>query len=82
MTPSPHRLPAPPALPAQSTSLVGRAGEVETLRHRLLQEGVRLLTLTGPAGTGKTRLALAVAGAVAGPDGGAPEGAPGRRAGQ
>ena len=50
-------------LPAQPTSLVGRGPEVEALRDRLLDEGVRLLTLTGTAGTGKTRLALAVAAA-------------------
>src|SRR5437870_3935975 len=49
-------------LPAQPTPLIGRSREVEAVRRRLLDEDVRLLTLTGPAGTGKTRLAVEVAG--------------------
>src|SRR5262249_28329664 len=44
---------------AQPTALIGRASELETVIRRLCVEGVRLLTLTGPAGVGKTRLALA-----------------------
>jgi hypothetical protein len=52
---------APYTLPPQPTSLVGRASEQETARQQLLLDGVRLLTLWGPAGVGKTRLALAVA---------------------
>jgi predicted ATPase/DNA-binding CsgD family transcriptional regulator len=48
-------------LPTPSTSLVGRRQEVSAARRRLLEPAVRLLTFTGPAGTGKTRLALAVA---------------------
>jgi non-specific serine/threonine protein kinase len=43
----------------QPTPLVGRRDELDTICQRLAIEGVRLLTLTGPAGVGKTRLALA-----------------------
>jgi predicted ATPase/class 3 adenylate cyclase len=46
-------------IPTQPTSFVGRAHEREEI-GRLL-EGSRLLTLTGPGGTGKTRLAVQVA---------------------
>jgi predicted ATPase/DNA-binding CsgD family transcriptional regulator len=52
-------------LRAQPTPLLGRVGELETIRQRLVADGVRLLTLTGPAGVGKTRLALAAATQVA-----------------
>lgn len=51
---------------AQPTPLIGRAGELATVRRQLVASGVRLLTLTGPAGVGKTRLALAAAAQVAG----------------
>lgn len=52
-------------LPVPLTPLIGRALEVEAGARYLLESGVRLLTLTGPGGTGKTRLALAIAAAVA-----------------
>src|ERR687893_3328794 len=48
-------------LPPQSTPLIGREREVGEVCERLRQEEVRLLTLTGPGGTGKTRLALQAA---------------------
>ncbi len=50
---------APPAL-------VDRVDELKTIQQLLTVEGVRLLTLTGPAGVGKTRLALAAAARLAG----------------
>jgi predicted ATPase/class 3 adenylate cyclase len=51
----------PNNLPFQPTSLIGREKEVEEIDQRLLKHDVRLLTLTGPGGTGKTRLALQAA---------------------
>ena len=51
---------APNNLPVQLTSFIGRAVELAEIR-RLLMDGARLLTLTGPGGTGKTRLALQAA---------------------
>ena len=48
-------------LPVQPTPLVGREKEVAEVGGLLREGGVRLLTLTGPGGTGKTRLGLQVA---------------------
>jgi len=50
----------PNNLPTQPTALLGREREVAELR-RLLEGGARLVTLTGPGGTGKTRLSIQVA---------------------
>jgi predicted ATPase/class 3 adenylate cyclase len=59
--PPPKSLDARPNnLPLQLTRFIGRDGQVSELKRRLLN-GARLLTLTGPGGTGKTRLALEVA---------------------
>ncbi len=58
---APQEVPAP-ALPAAVTPLVGREQEAEAAGDLVLREGVRLVTLTGPGGVGKSRLALEVAG--------------------
>jgi predicted ATPase/serine/threonine protein kinase len=54
-----HRRPT--NLPTQRTLLLGRAAELERIDELLLGSGTRLLTLTGPGGTGKTRLAIQAA---------------------
>ncbi len=55
---------APPSpghnLPVQPTALLGRGRERDAVQQQLLLDDVRLLTLHGPGGVGKTRLALAV----------------------
>jgi len=55
----------PSNLPMQRTPFVGQKREVAGAKELLLRQDVRLLTLTGPAGIGKTRLALEVAGELA-----------------
>jgi predicted ATPase/DNA-binding winged helix-turn-helix (wHTH) protein len=53
------------SLPASRTSLIGREQQVAEAAKLLLRPDVRLLSLTGAGGSGKTRLALAVAKATA-----------------
>ncbi len=48
-------------LPGQLTPLIGRAREIQVVCSLLRQPAVRLVTLTGPGGVGKTRLSLQVA---------------------
>jgi predicted ATPase/Tfp pilus assembly protein PilF len=50
----PHNLPTPP------TAFIGRESEIGEITEMLLQPDVRLITLTGPGGTGKTRISLEV----------------------
>ena len=52
-------------LPLPRTSLIGREQQATEAANFLLREDVRLLSLTGPGGAGKTRLALAVAAMIA-----------------
>jgi predicted ATPase/predicted Ser/Thr protein kinase len=51
----------PTNIPVQRTVLIGREKEVTVLKELLLREDIRLVTVTGPGGIGKTRLALEVA---------------------
>jgi len=55
---------APTSLPVPMTPLVGRDAELAQLRDVVLGTGVRLVTLTGTGGVGKTRLAIAAAASV------------------
>jgi hypothetical protein len=50
----------PNNLPIQLTSFIGRQAELKAIKD-LLTQGVRLVTLIGPGGTGKTRLSLQTA---------------------
>jgi non-specific serine/threonine protein kinase len=53
-------LPPPTNLPERLTPLVGRDAERDDILSLLRRDDVRVVTLTGPGGTGKTRLSLAV----------------------
>ncbi len=53
-------------LPAPTTRLIGREWAVQRLHHLLGRDDVRLVTLVGPGGSGKTRLALHVASELVG----------------
>jgi predicted ATPase/serine/threonine protein kinase len=61
-----HSEPRPSNLPVPRTAFIGREPEAEALLQLLSREDVRLVTLTGPGGIGKTRLALQVTGDIAG----------------
>ena len=55
----------PTNLPVQRTGFVGREKEVAAAKELLLRQDVRLVTVTGPGGIGKTRLAVQVASGLA-----------------
>ncbi|WP_063774131.1 AfsR/SARP family transcriptional regulator [Streptacidiphilus rugosus] len=59
LAPAPRPQASPPPVPRPLTSFVGREPELAGLAHAL--GAARLVTLTGPGGTGKTRLALEAA---------------------
>jgi predicted ATPase/DNA-binding SARP family transcriptional activator len=56
-------------LPVQMTRFFGRLEEIEQVRTEFSERGAKLVSLLGPAGTGKTRLAVEVAREISGKDG-------------
>jgi hypothetical protein len=62
----PPAIPPPGMLPSYATAIVGREREIAELDSLLARDDVRLVTLTGPGGIGKTRLATAVAASARG----------------
>jgi len=58
--PSPSRSRDPRPLPVSGTSLIGREQDIDEVASLVSRPEVRLVTLTGPGGIGKTRLAVAV----------------------
>jgi non-specific serine/threonine protein kinase len=63
----PHAAPAASSFPTQLTSFIGRQKDIAALKAMLRDH--RIVTLIGPGGSGKTRLALELASGVAGREG-------------
>ena len=63
--PAPQVETRPTNIPVQRTGFVGREKEVAAAKEMLLRADVRLVTVTGPGGIGKTRLAVEVASGLA-----------------
>jgi predicted ATPase/DNA-binding XRE family transcriptional regulator len=64
--PTESSLPGLAAFPAEATPLVGREKDEAAAGHLLQARGIRMLTLVGPGGVGKTRLAIRLAQTVSG----------------
>jgi Adenylate and Guanylate cyclase catalytic domain len=62
------------SLPTRDSQLVGREGEIAALSALLQATEIRLVTLTGPGGSGKTRLSIGLAESVAASTGRFPDG--------
>lgn len=65
LVPFPGPAPIRSSLPAPLTLFVGREAEIAALSDLLQRDHVRLITLTGPGGVGKTRLSLQLAASLA-----------------